>query len=259
MTAKMEECFELILDRWSQPTPGSPCGECPLRDVDFDPMFGIGNRRNPSVIVVAESPNDPGSSDIHSDSRPGNREGVRTDIINYWKSAETSTKASWRTMARRFNEMFDGVVVGGREGIYLTNVWRCSNNKRRRNLNSTQIQEARERCLKYLAEELTNAGSVPIVTLGQKALDGVLDALGDEGLSGEVRSRSFATDVAIQGAFHSGTNGAWLLPAFHWSRGEALVALHESRRAHRGYLEGVRDRLRNVLGQAKMRGRSKEK
>ncbi len=230
------------------PSPDSPCAGCPLRDIDFGPMFGIGNRRNPSVIVVAESPNDPGTSTLHGDQRPGNKGGVRADLTNYWRNAETSTEASWRNMAKRFSQMLEGIVPCGREGAYLTNVWRCPNNKQRRALRSKQIQEGRERCLHYLTEELTVAGSVPILTLGQEALDGVLDALGDVELTREVRLHPFAKHAAVQGVFYSRKNGAYVIPAFHWSRGPALVALH-SRRASEGYLGGIRDRLSQVLRQ----------
>lgn len=63
-----------------------------------------------------------------------------------------SSNRNWRKMARAFDDIFRD--VGGKETIYFTNVWKCSNKNLRELHSRDSLDKSLEACGKYLREEI---------------------------------------------------------------------------------------------------------
>ncbi len=167
-----EESFQSILLRWSEPVRGSPCDGCPLRSPEYPPKFGIGNRQRPRIVVVAESPNDPPGEepDRRYSKEVADPEGVRGEIDDYWRKAAADSSPFWRKMARTFDKFLDGIVDGGKSGVYFTNVWKCTNSQRGRQVTDAELADSRRR---YIAGGDYHNGAYPPGPIGNCLEHGV--------------------------------------------------------------------------------------
>lgn len=171
-------------------------------------------------MAIAESPNEP---------KPGSgaryhladRRVAIEKIMGYWIKAEESGIGSWIKMANSFDEIFSDLPKG-KESVYLTNVWRCTNNGR----SPDELQRSFEMCSHHLVREIRAIAPTVIVTFGSEALRHLVRTMEsdpnsppDFSIEEEVYTKPVFSEIEGKAITLSKLEFK-ILPAFHWSWGE---------------------------------------
>ncbi|MFQ6061011.1 MAG: uracil-DNA glycosylase family protein [Thermoplasmata archaeon] len=234
-------CFENILRDWEARRMGSSaCHNCPLSHQTNGPVLGVGNRTNPRIMAVGESPNEEQQTEVKSVRE------VKEFLDRYWEKAESSSSRGWKKMARLMRQIFED-LPDGRESVYLTNVCKCASNA----LDDHPEQNAIsfEICSAHLRKEIDCVNPKLMVVFGEKALNGLHDCLHrmdpaagavlDEAVVG---SESFSD---IEGEpIPIPKRGYTILPVYHWSRGESFSSTQDKG----DYPNRIRGIIASLLG-----------
>ncbi len=214
------KCFAQIMEHWSRPQKSnSTCNQCPLWHHESSPVFGVGNRVDPKVVAIAESPFERKPKGTPDFGRI-NLKGVNRDIEQYWNNAENSGIAPWVEMCNAFDEIFSG-LPNGKESVYLTNIWRCTNKKRADDEKSRSF----DKCSHHLTSEILSIRPRLVVTFGREALDRLVWTIEDRSAFSvnSIRDKIYTKPhfSQVEGNLISLAGIDFkILPAFHWSWGE---------------------------------------